>query len=53
MVRILRDHELADELVRHGKERAAMFTRRRLWTEFKSIIEELLSARRLDKESND
>ncbi len=53
IIRILKDRELADELVRQGKERAAMFTRRRLWTEFKCIIEELLSARRLDKESND
>jgi glycosyltransferase involved in cell wall biosynthesis len=44
VISILTDRELADELVRQGKERAAMFTRRRLWTEFNSIIEELLSA---------
>ncbi|MGO9570369.1 MAG: glycosyltransferase family 4 protein [Desulfomonilaceae bacterium] len=45
VVRILRDRELAGELVRLGKERAAKFTREKLWTEFKCIIEEMLSAR--------
>jgi glycosyltransferase involved in cell wall biosynthesis len=53
VVRILRDHELADKLVRLGKERAAKFTRKRLWPEFKCTIEELLSARRLDEDSHD
>ncbi len=46
VVRILRDQELANELVRRGKERAARFTRDRLWPEHKKIIEELLSSRR-------
>jgi glycosyltransferase involved in cell wall biosynthesis len=44
-VRILRDRELADELVRRGKERAAKFSRERLWPQFRSIIEEMLSTR--------
>jgi L-malate glycosyltransferase len=43
VVRILRDQELADELVRRGKERAAKFTRERLWPQFENTMEELLS----------
>jgi glycosyltransferase involved in cell wall biosynthesis len=43
VVRILRDQELADELVRLGKERAAKFTRERLWPQFENTMEELLS----------
>jgi glycosyltransferase involved in cell wall biosynthesis len=45
VVRILKDHELANELVRRGKERAAKFTRERLWPQFRCIIEEMLSTR--------
>ena len=44
VISILTDRELADELVRQGKERAAQFTRERLWTAFNCIIEELLPA---------
>jgi glycosyltransferase involved in cell wall biosynthesis len=44
VVHILSDPELADELVRRGKERAARFTRERLWTEFKCTLDELLCA---------
>ena len=53
VVRILRDQELANELVRRGKERAARFTRERLWPEHEKIIEELLSTRRPVKQCYD
>jgi glycosyltransferase involved in cell wall biosynthesis len=53
VVRILRDQELANELVRRGKERAARFTRDRLWPEHAKIIEELLSTQRQVKQCHD
>jgi len=45
VVRILTDRHLAAQLVRLGKERAERFTRERLWPEFESVIEDLLSER--------
>ena len=42
MVRILKDHKLADELVR-GKKRAAKFTRERVVAPIENTLEELLS----------
>lgn len=53
IVRILKDRELADELVRRGKEQASKFTRERLWPEFDSIIEELLHGRRQGRKNDD
>ncbi len=53
IIRILKDRELADELVRRGDERASMFTRERLWPEFKGMIEELLSGAGQGKANHD
>jgi glycosyltransferase involved in cell wall biosynthesis len=49
VVRILKDHDLADELVRRGKERAAKFTREELWPQFENTLEELLSPKKQER----
>lgn len=49
VISILTDRELADELVRQGKERAGRFTRERLWPQFENTVKELLSPERQEK----
>jgi glycosyltransferase involved in cell wall biosynthesis len=53
VIRILKDADLAVELVSKGKQRAAKFSRDRLWPQFKSIIDDLLAQRRRDNANND
>jgi glycosyltransferase involved in cell wall biosynthesis len=53
VIRILKDPDLAAELVRRGKERAAMFSRDRLWPQFKSTLDDLLVKQRRDKAHDD
>lgn len=53
IVSILRDSELADELVRMGKHQAAKFSREKLWPELKGTMEELLSPQRQPKDNHD
>jgi glycosyltransferase involved in cell wall biosynthesis len=53
VIRIMRDRDLAEELVERGKKQALCFTRDRLWPDFEGIIEERLSARRQAKANDD
>jgi hypothetical protein len=53
VIRILRDHDLAEELAHRGKERALSFTREKLWPDLKDTMEELLSRRRHGRANND
>jgi glycosyltransferase involved in cell wall biosynthesis len=53
VIRILKNRDLAEKLVQHGKKRALSFTRDRLWPDFKGTVEELLSPRRQDEANDD